>query len=103
MNSVILREFTGPLYPLLYENLLTDLRKELQNVFTFLNIVIDDTAIDCALINQEGNFHRKRKHVNMKYMFTEEMIRNITIAINDVSDILETKFRMRLNYSMPEY
>ena len=43
-----------------------------------------------------------RKPVKLKTLYTAEMIRSITIAINNVSDILESRFGIRLKYSMPD-
>ena len=101
INSGALQTFNRPLYILLYENLLTDLKHELRKIFQFLNITVNDTVFDCAVLQQEGGFHRVRKPVQMK-MFTDKMIRRITIATDNVSDILEARFGMRLNNSIPK-
>ena len=102
INSIVLRTYTGPLYVLKYEKLLMDLKTELGRIFEFLNITVNATALDCAVSNQEGDFHRAKKPVQLETLYTAEMIRFITIATDKVSDILESRFGMRLNYSMPE-
>ena len=102
INSNVLRSYTGPLYILHHENLLKDLKNELVRIFEFLNIAVNATALDCAVINQEGNFHRVKKPVQWMTLYTAEMIRSVTIATGKVSDILESRFGTHLNYSMPE-
>ena len=102
INSIVLRTYTGPLYILHYENLLMDLKNELGRIFEFLNITVDATALDCAVSNQEGDFHRAKKPVQLKTLYTAVMIRTITRATDKVSDVLQSRFGMRLNYSMPD-
>ena len=79
-----------------------DLKNELGRIFEFLNITVNAIALECAVSNQEGDFHRAKKPVKLKTLYTAEMIRSITIAINNVSDILESSFGIRLKYSMPD-
>ena len=102
VNSDVLRRYTGPLYVLTYENLQKDLKGELGRVFKFLNMTVNATVLDCAVVNQEGDDHRAKKSVQFKELFTAEMIRNITIATDKVSDVSESRFGRRLNYSMPD-
>ena len=105
-----LRDFPGPLYPLLYENLLDDLYSELQNVFEFMHLSVNETALKCAVENREGNFHRKKREVTRKdgrslkinELYSEEMIANITAASNEITNILKTKFGIDWKYSNPE-
>ena len=103
LNSAVLQKFTGPLYVLLYENLQTELKHELRKLSKFLDIEVNATVLDCAVSQQEGSFHRVRKPIQMKELFTDEMIRSITIASNNVSDILEARFGMHLNHFIPKY
>ena len=102
INNIVLRTYTGHLYVLNYESLLKDLKNELGRIFEFLNITVDATALECAVSNQEGAFHRAKKPVKLKTLYTAEMVGNITIAIDKVSDVLKSRFGMRLNYSIPE-
>ena len=102
VNSQVIQNFTKPLYVLFYENLLTELQQELRKMSQFLNIAVNDTVLDCTFFHQEGRFHRVRKPVQVKELFTNEMIRNITIATDKVSDVLEARFGVRLNNSVPE-
>ena len=106
-----LRNFTRPLYPLFYDRLQHDLYNELQRVFDFLDYKINKTAIACTVKNQEGHFHREKKPVRdtdghaltVKDLYTDEMIRNITEAVSEVQQILETRFGTEWTVSLPDF
>ena len=101
--------FQGPLYPLFYENLKSDLSNELLRIFKFLGIQLDPSVLACAVSNQEGSFHRKARPIlgqenqvlKLKDLFTHEMILNITAATDELSQILQEKFQITWRYELP--
>ena len=69
-------------------------------MFGFLDYKINKTAIACTVKNQEGHFHREKTPIRdtdghaltIKDICTDEMIRNIMEAVNEVQQTLETRF-----------
>ena len=108
-NLLWLRNFSKPLYPLFYENLQTDLQNELQKLFQFLQVPINETALGCIEENKEGNFHRQNKTIvgkeqnslKLSDLYTEDMTQNITAASSELSAVLKSKFRIQWTYPFP--
>ena len=108
-NLLWMRNFSKPLYLLFYENLQTDLQNELERVFEFLKIQINETALRCIVENKEGNFHRRKKPIVGRHqkplkltdLYTEDLTKNINAASIEVSAVLKSKFGIQWTYTFP--
>ncbi|XP_063219231.1 WSCD family member AAEL009094 [Bacillus rossius redtenbacheri] len=56
-----LHNFTGPLHVVLYEELVRDLKRQLEALLEFLGAPAPDKALACALERHEGVYRRKRR------------------------------------------
>ena len=93
--------FTGQLYPILYENLQKDVYTELKGLFEFLQFKVNETSLLCAVENKEGNFHRnKTASVSIKptYNCLETMLANVTMATQHVAECLHMRYGIAWNY-----
>lgn len=52
-----------------YEDLKKDPEKELRRILTFLNVRIDERALECTLKNKEGNFKRRKVKKPPEFVF----------------------------------
>jgi len=50
----------GSVHVVLYDELKRDLRHQLTSILKFLDFPL--TYIECAMVNSEGKFHRRKKH-----------------------------------------
>ena len=94
-------KYSGPLYPILYENLQKNAYTELKGLFEFLHLKVSDSSLMCAVQNQEGNFHRNNtasKSVKSTYHLSEAMLANLTTAAEHVAECLHIKYGIALNY-----
>lgn len=104
-----LKNFTRPVYPLLYENLQQDLPTELRKIFDFLQFNVTTDAILCTVKNQEGNFHREKKDILNKdkkavpisSLYNKQMVASVNEAIDEISSILKNRFNIELTYTVP--
>ena len=97
------------MYPLFYEALQHNTANELKRIFEFLDFSINETAIACAIKNQEGFYMRpktpftdgKGRVLTMKDIYTNAMIVNIAKAVSEVGHILKVRYGVDWNVTMP--
>lgn len=99
LNEYWLKEFKGPVYPLLYSKFLTDTETELKNVLDFLRVQYTDADIKCAIGNKEGSFHRKRIVWKQIRDITELFNSTVKSKIDESIKSLSNHLRLRYNVS----
>ncbi|XP_068623422.1 WSCD family member AAEL009094 [Battus philenor] len=75
LHNLWLTKFPGPIYMVFYETLLQETKNTLQGILNFLNYTITENDMNCALLNKEGIYRRKKKHRDFD-PFTQDMYRS---------------------------
>ena len=83
MNLSWLRDFTGPVYVVIYEDLQRDLEREVKGIAKFLRVT--PTYVECAVQNAQGEYRRKKKKpVDYREHYSEELK---AVAKSNVLDV----------------
>ncbi|KAH3873780.1 hypothetical protein DPMN_037020 [Dreissena polymorpha] len=98
MNQFWLHDFSGPVFPVVYSNLLHKTETELRGLLEFLRVNVSKTDIRCAVINGEGNFHRQpRKWTQIRsilQLFDVPMQQNINSSFLELKRHLKEKYNI---------
>lgn len=73
-----MRSFKGPFHIVLYDQLRNDLGPTLRTLVQFLDLPLDEAAIQCTIEHSEGLYHRKSCSDDGFDPFTESMKKQIT-------------------------
>ena len=86
-----------PLLVIQYEQTVKDVRKQVRNIGSFLGVVesalMNDTHIDCVV----GKGKKREKHsAPSSLLFTADMNRTINKYIDDIQQLLNHNFKIKL-------
>lgn len=89
-----IQNFTGPLHIVLYDQLRHDLGPTLRSLVQFLDLPLDEAAIQCTIEHPEGLHHRGARTDNYD-PYTEDMktrLDNVEqFVMEELKSYLETK------------
>ncbi|CAG4968403.1 unnamed protein product [Parnassius apollo] len=88
LHNLWLTKFRGPFHIVFYETLVQDTEKTLQGILNFLNVTITEEDMNCALLNKEGIYRRKKKYQDFD-PFTPDMYRRLDIVKTKVFKTIE--------------
>ena len=54
---------------ILYENLISNLKRELYRLSDFLNINVENNILDCVLKHSEGHYHRQKQNSSLSMLY----------------------------------
>ncbi|KAH3893201.1 WSCD family member AAEL009094-like [Dreissena polymorpha] len=98
MNEYWLRNFSGPVYPLLYSRLRANVKGELRRLLGFIDVDVTDADVTCAVRNGEGHFHRPRRKWSKISSIVELFDSSLQSKIN--SSVAEFRKHLKLKYSI---
>lgn len=79
LNMVWLRNFTGPLHVVQYEALRENLDLTLRATLQFLDLPMDEEALQCTVVQPEGS-HKRPHHEDAFDPFTPLMKEKLLVA-----------------------
>ena len=102
MNLSWLRDFTGPVHVIIYEDLQRDLGREVESIARFLRVT--PTYVDCAVQNAQGDYRRKKKKtVDYRKLFSEELMAVAKSNILDVDRALRSSSHVTMSSGLASH
>ncbi|XP_053617699.1 WSCD family member CG9164 isoform X2 [Plodia interpunctella] len=71
-----LSQFPGAIHIVFYEVLVRETRKELNKILQFLNYTVSEEDMNCAMLNKEGIYRRKKKFQDFD-PYTKDMYKGL--------------------------
>ncbi|CAG9559437.1 unnamed protein product [Danaus chrysippus] len=95
LHNLWLTNFSGPVHVLFYELLVQDTRNNLSGVLDFINFTYTEKDMNCAVMNREGIYRRRKKYQDFE-PFTHEMYESINRVWRSVLDKV-TEYKKKHN------
>lgn len=79
--------FTKPTFVVFYDQLVSNLKQNLQDLLKFLEVNVTESQLQCALDRREGIYRRKKRMIHLD-PFTDAMKTKITATKLEVYNVI---------------